>query len=348
VANLVRKQSGQSTLSGTSVQATVSTYTLANSLLVYKYRGGFSSPSAAQISGRKLNTTTLEFTRNQSSGDSPVIEWELMEFDTDVTVQDLSSSYSSGATHNITVSSVTTGQSFLVPGGVEGKSGSSLSQDDFARWRLTSSTNVERLLSEAYDGTFYAQLVDYADCSVQRFTRDNQTGTSWSQTISSVTTAKSALFGTCAIDAAAGMDDLYRIAFASSTSVQGTSNAGGTSSDIAFEVVSFTDDTTTQGTTRSVASGTATDNVTITTVNTDYSSCQLEGVSLQGQSHGYSDDTDDDFRTTFFSSLLTSSTNLQLQRTDATGQTAYVSWRVISWQYAGEELQNAPFFGCNT
>lgn len=346
MAYLLRKQSGQSTLSGTSVQATVTTYVLARSILIWKYRGGFSSPSAANCSGRKLNTTTLEFTRNQSSGDAVVIEWELMEFDTDVTVQDLSSSYSSGTTHNITVSSVTVSQSFLVEGGVSGKGGSSLSNDDFARWKLTSSTNVERYLNEAYDGTFYAQLVDYAACSVQRFDKSAQTGAQWTQTISTVTSNKVALWASCTLNAAAGMDDLYYTYLNTTTEVRGYAYVGGTSSDLHIQVVAFSDNTTTQHNTYTVASGTATDNITISTVDTDLACCMGQGCTSVGMSHGTSDDSDDDTRTTFFSAVLTSGTNLQVQRTDATGQTGYISWCVIEFE-APPPTDNPPFFGCN-
>jgi hypothetical protein len=347
VAYLLNKQSGQATLSGTSVTPTVSTYTLARSILIWKFRGGYNTPTSGQVSGRKLSTTQIQFTRNGTDGDTVIVEWELLEFDTDVTVQDLSSSYSEGTTHNITVSSVTVSQSFLISGGVEGKSGSAFSADDFARWALTSSTNVERYLYEAFDATFYAQLVDYADCSVQRFNRDNQSGAQWPQTISSVTTTKVALWASGTIRDAGGMDDIYETYLNTSTEVRGYAYTGATVNDLHVQVVEFTDNTTTQHADYSVSSGTATDNITISNIDTDLSCSMLQGCTSLGMSHGTSIDTDDDTRTTFFTTLLTSGTNLQVQRTDGTGVTAYIGYCVITFEEEAAVGENAPFFGCN-
>jgi hypothetical protein len=327
---LKNRQAGSVLLTSTSIDVTVSTYELNGSVLFFSYRGGDNAPSRSMVMGEKLNTTTLRFTRDAAGGNSPTIEWELLEFDDDVTVQDLSVAENTDCNPEITqsITSVTTGETFIVPMGARNP-GTGFGTDDTLRLRLASSTTVGQFCNSNGSPEVRYQVVSYSGATVQRFLRNNQAGTSWSQTISTAATGNTFIVASGAVEGGVGFDDIWRIYQASSTSIAGDRNTNGNGTDLSVEVITTTEVTATKAQ-RSVPLSTQIDNLTISSVTENVSCSVLCGGTNLWASHGYYGGVTDDFNIACFSVRLTSATNLRLER-QTSGQTADVYYQVIEW-----------------
>ena len=135
-----------------------------------------------------LTTTTIAFTRNESSSATTLtIEWEVIEFDTGVTVQRGNETFgTSSATHDITITSVTTGQAFSTIVGMT----TTFSAIPYKYVDITSATNIRVTADGVLSGTNIDswQVIEFdSDVDVQRGLSTSSGGTSKTSRTQSIT-----------------------------------------------------------------------------------------------------------------------------------------------------------------
>lgn len=345
MAELLNKQTGQVTLTGTSVDATPSAYTPSRSILLWSYRGGHTQPDNGAVSGFKVNGTTLRWTRDDSvAGTDPVIEWQLLEFDADVSVQDVSRV----GNGTIAISAVDLSRSFILPGGIM-STGTIMNDNDFCRWRFNSTTEVEALLTTANaTQTFRAQVVDFQGASVQELTHTvtSFTGTSTDDVIpTTVDTGASIVFASYQTSIPTGddfLDMLWRVRFVDGDTLR-YDREGTVSVSVTFTafVIEFTDGTVVQSGVHTVADLDTQDDITITAVTMTDCSVHLGAASAMSCMHGTAAVVDDDSRDAFFGVVLLDATTIRVERDGGSGQgQCQLSWYAVSWNVPGGPTQD--------
>lgn len=321
------KQSGSTTLINLSQAVTVSTYTASKSVLYFSFKGGDGQADRSMVRGVKTNSTTITFYRNNDLGTTPTIEWTLLQFDADTDVQDIDESGT--GTADTTITAVDTSKAFVVSNGVT-CADDTLSDTQSALLQLTSSTNVRRITgTTGTAGTFAYQVIEQAGThgakSVQFFSLAAQTGTSFSQTITSVSTDRTILFGSAKKNGSGYYySDVFRLSLASATSVTGN-RAGTGSFDVGFYVVEY--DTNVKVQRGSTAVGTSTD-VTLSTIVVANAVAQMAAAHSCGFALGSNSDSTGDGTNANTLAAITSATNVNLSRTGTTG-TNTVNWQVM-------------------
>jgi len=333
MAILLKKTTNQVTLSTTSVDVIVATYDPARSILRCTYRGGDTQPDNGAVSWEKFNATTLRFTRDDSAaGTDPVIEWELLEFDSSVAVQDLSR-VGDGI---IAINAIDLNRSFIVANGIL-SSGTIFNDNDFGAWRINSTTEVEVLTSVASNQTYRCQVVDFQGATVQALVHSlvASVATSTDDTITSIDQTKSIIFSSYETSSPTGddfADMLWRARFLNDTTVrferEGTVSV---TVDFHYFVVSFTDGTKVQSGLHTVADTDAQDDITIpTAVVVANTSVWLGAASAMTGMHGTAAVLDDDTRDAFFSVILLNPTTIRVDRAETSLQ-CQLSWFAIEW-----------------
>lgn len=320
------KQSGTTTLINPSQAVTVSSYTASKSILYFTFKGGDGQADRSMVRGVKTNSTTITFYRNNSLGTTPTIEWTLLQFDADTDVQDIDESGT--GTQNTTITSVDTSKAFVVSSG-SNCADDTLTDTQSALLQLTSSTNVRRITGTGgTSGTFAYQVVEQAGThgakSVQFFSLSAQTGTSFNQSITSVATDRTILFGSGKSAGNYYYSDVFRLNLASATSVTGT-RAGTNSFDVGFYVVEY--DTNVKVQRGSVAVGSSTD-VTLTSIVVANALAQMAAAHSCGFALGSNSDNTGDGTNANVVASFTNSTTLNLSRTGTLG-TNTVNWQVM-------------------
>lgn len=339
---LLRRQSGTVTISGTSTTATVSIYDPNASILLFTYNGGDESPTSSSILAEKTNSTTLTFSRNAIGGINISINWELLEFDNTILVQNFIVTPTSG-TVNQTINAVDLQKSFIIPLGNK-ISGVSFGVDNFIKYTFTSSTNVLCQTNSASSGTFAFQVVQYKNCNVQSFNVGSKNTTSWTQTISSVNINKTILLSSCSFSANIQVRDLYSLTLTNNTTVTASrfSSILRPSCNISLFVVSFTDNTSIQygELTLTGLSNTA----TIINQPIYRSSIMFSGIGYLGITYGYADIASDSVVDVAHAAILTNETTLSITRASSTASST-VNWQVINWDTSSTSSGSA---GTNT
>lgn len=324
MAALTNKQEGITTIlaANTSATATVSSYTASRSILIIQPIAGNNAPHQYCTKGYKSSSTQLTFERDATGGNDVVVRWVLLEFDADVSVQDVN--YTS--TGSQTISSVTTGQTWIVYGGYSPVDDFNLR--DGGDISVTTSTSVTvRQTQTPVD--IRAQIIDYTGCSVQQVIRTGDSGTPVNVTISSVTTSQSVPLSvggdyTTIIDS----EDIYRIAFTTSTNVQANAAAGGPV-DWTLHVVEFSDGSTTQEATAQIVDLTV--DVTISSVTTSNSCCFSSGVGGEPYSFSELNTKDDDHQEFAAHQTFVSATSVRSTRATNPPKDTFSAVKVIEW-----------------
>jgi hypothetical protein len=332
VSVLKSQQSGQVTLLNESVSVTVASYVAANSILFFSFKGGNSDARRSFVRGEKTDSTTITFYKGNSGETYAEIAWGLYEFDGNTDVQDITESGT--GTQNTTITSVDMDLAHVMPLGVSNATDTSKTDTYTAALEVTSATNVQRRAgSSGSSATFAYQVVqqegDHGTNSVQFFSRSADTGTSFNQTISSVTTSRTAIFGSGKCNASSwGYGDQFRIKLTSGTNVQGN-RAGSASWDSAFYVVEYKLNVKVQTGTFSF-SGSGTDqSTTVTSVVTKNAGAQTTAATCMGFSmgtHSYAAEANGVNINTRVA--LTSATNLNFQRSGGY-DTLSLDWQVL-------------------
>lgn len=329
---LKSQQSGEVTLLNESVAVTVASYVPANSILLFSFKGGNSDARRSFVRAVKTNSTTITFYKGNSGETYGEIAWGLFEFDGNTDVQDIVESGT--GTQNTTITSVDTDKAYVIPLGVSNASDTSISDTYTAALEVTSATNVQRRTgTNGSSATFSYQVVEqdgpHGTNSVQFFNRSAETGTSFNQTISSITTTRTALFGSGKCNASSwGYGQPFRLKLTSSTNVQGN-RAGTTSWDAAFYVVEYKLNVKVQAGTFSF-SGSGTDqNTTVTSVVQNNAGALCAAAACMGFSMGTHSYTAEANGVNVNTRLaLTSATNLNFQRSGGY-DTLSLDWQIL-------------------
>ena len=322
-------QSGTVTLAGgsSSTTATIAAVDPTRAFLTFTVRGSDNSPDDLLVTGELTNATTVTFAREGVTGTMNV-EWSVVEFVSGVTVQRGSATLSSTTT-NVPISSVDLSRSFVltnsrVTGGTFGAS-------DFPRAALTSSTNLRISIPSSAGNVVKWQVIQYDDASVQRGTTSFASGdSSKTATVSAVDTSKAWLVysnSTAAGTANNIGQKLIRGRVTNGTTLTFDRSSTGQTLDLAWELVEFTDTTSVQHASVAFASSQTLQDVTITAVDPTRS-IAVGGTTLYGGRSSYT--ADDNPGVGWFTTTLTSSTNLRVQR-DTAPAGADLGWFVIHW-----------------
>ncbi len=346
MATLLNKQSGQVTISVTSITATPDAYVLARSILLFSYRGGDNETRGSACSGEKTNTTTLTFSRNFDIAADLIIEWQLFEFDTDVTVED----FSRAGEGTVAINSVTLANAFITE--TLSNTGTSLGQNNYLRSIFNSQTEIELIsVGTPTAPESRGQVVEFTGCSVQEISRTiaNWGASSTTAIITSVTEVDTILISTQSSTATSDFDDDWsRVTLTDDTTVTMDRVASTNITTIVWNifVLEFTDGTTSQKAQHTLADADATDDITITSVTLDESGVILSGASPWGMSHGNAAVADDDFSDGAMTVFLFDNVTVRLTRTNTTGANG-IYYQVIEWNAAlavVAEAADSPWF----
>lgn len=339
MATLSLKQSGTKTLASASSSMTIlrgtdtgfdSTVTAGSTILIVTYRAA-SGAGSATINWELTDGDTITVSRTSTTGDI-VVYWTLLSFSSGVTVQHKSISLGvSSTTATVAVTAVTSGKAWIISGGVNHSSAGTPTRS-WGKWEFDSTTliRVTRQFQDGSDSAVYkCQVIDYDNCTVQTVTGSlsGSTATTDDKTITSVDTAKTALWGTMESNSATYILDHYWDAFlTSATNLRLERNGSGsiTLSYVVY-VVEFTGTESVQSNAVSHADATSTVNTTITAVTLAQSVAMMTGVCHRGMSSGRSATNVNSEQRHIVSSELTSTTNHQSVRSNNSGAQAYHS-----------------------
>ncbi|MEQ9413733.1 MAG: hypothetical protein RIF39_07875, partial [Cyclobacteriaceae bacterium] len=189
-AEFFRKQTGTATMAGTSTTVTITSVDISKSFLVFSSTLDANQPQYYQIGGGITNATTLTFAREGGTG-TVSISWQVFEFESGVSVQHGSTSgVARGAPVNVAINCVDLTKSFVIISAQ--KSGSTFGADDGITANLTTSTNMELMISNAGPGgadmeVAYWQVIEYQAATVKKLTTTLSAGSA--STTSTITPA---------------------------------------------------------------------------------------------------------------------------------------------------------------
>jgi hypothetical protein len=333
MALLQNKQSGSVTIAvdNFSNTATVTAFVLARSLLKISVTSSESSPNDGYVTAVKTNTTTLTFTRTDDQG-AATVAWELFEFDSDVTVQDVSKSGAGTAA----ISAVTLAQTFPVctQTGINANYQSS----ETSIIQFNSTTEIEAVTNGGSPGVHEVQVVDYTGCAVQNTTHSVSTFTSLSttDTITEVDTGATLVWGTSTTNAGAFTtfeDGLFQLRLTNATTLTMT-RADTTSFDFGFNLfaVEFTDGGEVQEGELSVAStATSADATLVDLGDTGRIGTFLGTCHAHGFTYGKSTANSDDIPESAVRTTLPNTTTFRITRHEGVDRTATVTYQAMEW-----------------
>ncbi len=345
-AEFFRKQTGSVTISAaqTSASAAIVSVDLSRSFLVFSSTVNSNQPQHFQVGGEITNATTLNFYRTGNAG-NVTIRWQVFEFESGVYVQHGSTTnVARGAPVNVAINCVDLTKSFVLISAR--KSGSQLGADDGITANLTTSTNMELMISNAGPGganmeEAYWQVIEYQAATVKKLTTTLSAGsTSTTSTISPAITTLSKAFVVSNhwFNGDVNSNDLPRTELTNVNTV--TYTRVGTATDMNFVtyVIEFTDGSTVTRGTQNFASGVTTQPVSITAT----ASSGVIAPGNFGRQGSTSFATDDNPGHNWFVYDITSSSNLQITRAIGTGSTADAPWQIITFEDTG--LQQNTFY----
>lgn len=345
-AEFFRKQTGTATIANgsTSVTASITGVDMAQSFLVFSSTIDNNSPTNFQIGGKITNATTLTFERTGNTG-AVTIKWQVFEFEGGVYVQHGSTTnVTRGAAMNVAINCVDLTKSFVLISAR--KSGNQFGADDGITANLTSSTNMELQISNAGPGganmeEAYWQIIEYQGAVVKKFVTTLNAGSATTTTTITpniTNLSKAMVISNHRFNGDVNSFDLPRSELTNVSTV--TYTRIGTATDMTFVtyVVEFTDQTTVVRNTQNFASGSTSENVSITAV----ASSGVIAPGNYGRQGSTSFATDDNPGHNWFTYEITSPTNLQIVRAVGTGSTAVAPWQVVTFEDLG--IQQNTFY----
>lgn len=218
-------QTGSATITNgnSSGTAAIAAITLNKGLLIYQYdsQQDWDDADECLVSGQISSTTQLTFARSGTAGQINV-RWWVIEFKatSGITVQRGSRTFT-GATENVTISSVNLLQAFPV---ISYRSpGSGLDQNHWISADLTSSTNLQLQAYSSVSQIAEWQVIENPSWTVAKYT-DTLTGATKDTTISAVTLANAWLISTGRFSSTCSnvQDRHFRCGFTSATNIRAT------------------------------------------------------------------------------------------------------------------------------
>lgn len=345
-AEFLRKQTGTTTFTGstTTVPIPIQLVDRSKSFLVFSSTIDNNATTNFQIGGEITDVNTLTFARTGNTG-TVSISWQIFEFESGVYVQHGSSTgVSRGAPVNVAINCFDLTKSFVLISAR--KSGGQLGADDGVSANLTTSTNMQLMISSNGPGgadmeEAYWQIIEYQGAIVKKLTTTLSAGSA--TTTSTITPAISTLSKAFVVsnhwlDGDVNSDDLPRTELTNTTTV--TYTRVGTTANMNFVtyVVEFTDQSTVVRGTQNFTLGTLLQDVAITAAT----SSGVIASGNYGRQGSTSFATDDNTGHNWFTYEITSPTNLRIQRAVGTGSTANAPWQIVTFEDTG--LQQSTFY----
>lgn len=321
-------QRGTVSITNTSVSVTIDPVCTAQSVLFFSVTTDDADPGDVAVGGELVDETTITFHRNNGAGATGLISWQVIEFESGVSVQRGSVSGFNAAGTNVTISAVTLANSFVLVSAI--REGTSWSSDDGITANLSASTNIFIDVNAGTAGTAYWQVVEYNDATVQRVTTTLSSGSaSTTSAISAVDPAKTFVVGSSYHDATVNADDLPRTELTNSTTLTFTRvGTTGTHTFVSY-VVELNDASTVSRGNATFGSGVTNQSVAITG---DIDASIVNGPGSQGRQGSSSHSSDDNLGHVWFRYQITSATNLEVDRAIGTSSTANAPWEVITFE----------------
>ncbi len=320
-------------LSGSqSATVTIAPVDITKAFLVFGMSFNDANPGFSQVTGQITNATTLTFRRSSgTSAPAVTVKWYVAEFLSGVSVQ-RGSTAMDAATKNIPLTAVDTARSFPII--TYRNSGSSYTNDDFVKAKITSSTNLELSIDlPVAAGIVEWQVIEFADSQVQSGSVSfGATDSVKTATMSAVDTGKSWLIYTykTATGTTANIGQkLVQGLISNGTTVTFDRANTGQAMDLTWYLVEFTDGTTVQQGSQSFGTTETQKNVAISVVD-PARSLAAGGYCMRGGRSSYAGD--DNPGVGWMTLDLTSGSNLQIKRNATGNAVAGMGWFVVNFQ----------------
>jgi hypothetical protein len=335
MASFLSKQSGSVSFSttDTSKTAALTSVDTTKAFVRFNWRtgGGATGVTNGAIRGIITDATTVTFTRASAGSAAATLEWTVMEWSAGVTVES-GSQTGSGATTNVTITEIDTTKAWPIvsmsTNAGDWNTGSGLS----IQASITSTTNLA-LVSD--DSTPTAQItcwqiVEYDNATVALYSKTiarNTTGST--QTITSVDTTKTILFNTMyGTDDPSAPANWPRWTLTNATTVTWVQSSTSNGNLLhKLYVVSFSDEVIVQKAVTSVASGTTTSTITVTSLTVANTLVHVLGYLGTCSYTAYATVG---FTRNAYTLLITNATTLTYARTTS-GTASTLSWETIEF-----------------
>ncbi len=320
-------QYGSTTLASgtTSTTAAITSIDTAKSWLVFSTKGsgstdGTNEPGNSSVCGSISSATELSFARTNSTM-GVTVQWFVITFSSGVSVQRGTDTNVSTTVVNKTITTVDTNKSFVV---LSTASNDFMIRGQTIRADITTTTNLALDSDALAANEVRWQVIQYDNCSVQKIAKTISSGTSATDTITSVTLTKTFLAPTGRHSSASGLEyNFWHFRLSDATTLTYECGiADGTLQGVVY-VVSFTDDATVSRYVTTVASSDTTTNTTVTIG-------QTTSAWIVGQDHSKNSSIDADswWYVTDNAKAITSSSNVANTRL-ASGSAGETYWELI-------------------
>lgn len=334
---LERIQKGTTTITaGSSITSvTIDPVDLTSSVLMFSVRGDDASPENIVVAGYMADSSTFELRRSATTG-VVTVDWSVLTFESGVTVQHGHTGMSSVTQQDVSIGSVDLTRTFPLVSWFAG--GAGFDGGDFVGAQLTSATNLRLSAVNATSRDVYYQIVSYNDAEVQRGTVAlGSAASSATAAVGPVDTTKSWLTYTMTSATGTAADigqKLIRGRVTNATTLTFDRSSTGQAVDVQWHLVEFTDDTLVQSGSSAFGTGTTQNDVAITAVD-PARSVATGGYLGYGGSSSYT--ANDNPGVGWFTTRLTSATNMRATRGVTGSATADLGWFVITWNGAGSD-----------
>lgn len=322
---------------------TISAVDPAKAFLLFSTRHDSNRPVGSQVSGRIVDSTTLEFQRatNEASPVTITIEWSIVEYGCGVSVQRGSVAPAATIT-NVTVAAVNSLTSaFVTWSKLPNPTSSTWGGNDPLVGELTSTTNLQ-LRQDLADATstIYWQVIEFTDptkINVQKGST-SLTGTATSTTATLATPvdpARTFVLAAARRPGGGGGDigsGMVRARLTNATTITLDRSATNYNiTEISWQAVELRDGSTVQSGSATLTTGVATATAALTTVNSSRTTAFLSTQTGGGQNGGRTPYVAGDIiGVACATATVTNPTLLTLTRT-STASSADFTWYVITW-----------------
>jgi hypothetical protein len=300
----------------TYTDVTISSVVVAKSIVLFSCYSNSDQPTYYTFTACLTSSTNLRVARKTTGDIAMSIRWQVIEFATGASVQQLYITPEDEYAHDETITSVNTAKSFPILTLIN--QGSLLNNDDLWTARITSATNVQFGCATNVDyenKVLCCQIVTIDDATVAEYTGTTDTDGSTSVTISAVTLAKTFEFFTFKYNGSIFNRTMIIPVPTSTTNINFTrqlTSAGG-AYDYSLYVVSISDNLTVQNIASEIASSASSVSSTITSVTTSNTVLNNNGLY---QAWGSANAADDDAAKGQVRLTLDSATQFTVDRYD--------------------------------
>ncbi|MEX2157812.1 MAG: hypothetical protein WEB04_00205, partial [Dehalococcoidia bacterium] len=270
------------------------------------------------------------------------MQWYVAEFSSGVSVQ-RGTFNSVDTTGDVTISAVDLSKSFVLISGSVQSADATYGDDDYFRARLTSSTNLEIVHNTTVSKTADWQVVEFTGATVQRGTGSmTTTQTSVNVPVTTVDPAKAIVLLSWKSSINGTGASFLRGRITSPTQIT-IDRAAATSAtiDYAWEVIEFGDGTSVQSGNLAFTNAETSLTATLTAVDTTRAVALLSTAGGRwGGSHAFT--SNDEIGPGMFTTALTDSTTLTVQRENTGSVAADAAWFVVEFNNTAPTPTDTP------